>query len=157
MVSSIFRKVRSVSLIILHEPCSEIFNGIDLRFHSWRRRHSGSDNWLPKEGRVGSQRETGFGWQKMCTLAHCQPGLLKGAQTVVCMPTHWGILTDFFSYMPQTWVQRWTSPAYPQQLVIQMWFAAGKVLLARALMWMWLKGFSFLSKYWTIYTAVPMR
>ena len=36
LVSPIVRKVRSAILMILHEPCGEIFKVIDLRFHAWR-------------------------------------------------------------------------------------------------------------------------
>jgi len=69
LVSLAVRKVRIVSLMILHDACVEIFMGSDLRFHSLRRWHSGPENWLSSEGWIGN----GFGWQKTCTQAHCQP------------------------------------------------------------------------------------
>ena len=40
-VSPIIRKVKGDILINLHEHCGDIFKVSDLRFHSWRRLHSG--------------------------------------------------------------------------------------------------------------------
>jgi len=50
--------------------------------------------------------------------------------------------------MPQAQVQSYTSPEYPQDLVIQVEFASEKEIFARALMWTWLKICGTLSEIW---------
>ena len=50
VVSTNVRKVRRLSLLILHELCVEGFKWRDLRFPSWRRRDTGPDNPVSREG-----------------------------------------------------------------------------------------------------------
>jgi len=74
VVFTMVRKGKRVSLRFLCEPCVEGFKWRVLRFPSWRRGEPGPDNWGCREWWGVSQTETGFGWQIICTLSHCQPG-----------------------------------------------------------------------------------
>ena len=74
--STVVRKERSVSLLILCEPCDDMFKWMVLSVPSCRRGVSvaliqGSRKW------VVSHIESGYGWQKICTLAHCVAGLCQ--------------------------------------------------------------------------------
>ena len=74
VVSTIFRKRRSISLLILCEPCGEGFKWSVLRFYFWRIVDSGPTYRGSRKGWVMSQIETDFLRENTCTLAHCQPG-----------------------------------------------------------------------------------
>lgn len=56
-----------------------------------------------------------------------------------CQFTETWSVTDFFSYISQALFLRSTSQAHPQDLMIQVGPAAGKLILVWAFMWTWLK------------------
>lgn len=77
LVSTIVRKERRVSPLLLCEPCDEVFRWMVLRVPSCRRGDSVALRWGSREGWGLSHVESGFGWLKTCTLAHCVPGLCQ--------------------------------------------------------------------------------
>ena len=86
------------------------------------------------------QIETGFSWQKSCTLANCQPGPFQRCTDQCSVDINWvmeGQRHHFLNTKIQ--LQRSTSPANPEDLIVHVWSAAGKLILDRSLMWTWLK------------------
>lgn len=58
------------------------------------------------------------------------------------------IVTDFISLITQEWVRNYNTPENLEDMVIQAWFASGKLIFARAFRWMWLKIFWSLIEIW---------
>jgi len=134
VVSTIVRKGRRVSLLILSEPCGEGFMLSVLRFPSWRRGDSSPANLGSREGWV-SQIEIGIWWHKTCALAHCHQTLLKGTQTGVWMPIHWcmGSHRLHFPNPPSTSPDIQLPRKSTRLIIIRVGSVAGKLVLVRAL------------------------
>lgn len=99
-----------------------------------------------REGWIVSHNRLGLGDWKLTLPPIVSQPLVNMAQTSVLMPIQWET-KSYRNQIPNLPCTRQLVhlPSNPQFSIFHVWPAAGKVILYRALMWMWLERFWFLS------------
>ena len=129
LVSKLVCKEIRVSLVILHEPCGEVFK--------WRE-------YWPCQSKVQRRKRSvpnrdWFGWLKTCTWALCHPGLCQGCsdEFLNANSVRHEESQNLFPRFPKhkSKASRFGgSPPNLEALSVQMWSAEGKVMLDQSLM-----------------------